>query len=452
MTRRPTDRAAAEPAPAARGGTRRAPVVLSVLVLALLAALLFAVFGRPGARREANRAPAAPAARGGVQGMAGMEGMTMPGDGSVRLSAAQLRQFGVTFGTAEQRTLTNEVRTVGTVTADETRIASVTSRVDGYVERLHVNATGQPVRRGQAMAAVYSPELLAAQQELLVARRLDRTAGEGAVPGVPAVTGDLTGAARQRLRLLGVSDAQIDAVLRTGQPERTVTLHAPSGGVVTEKHVVQGQAVRAGMALFTLTDLSVVWVDVQLRAADAGLVREGATADLEFAGLPGRPYKGRVAYVYPTVGEQTRTLSARVVVGNADGRLKPGMYATARLSGPARAALTVPRTAVVQTGDRAIVFVDLGGGRLQPRDVEIGRVAGDYAEVLTGLEPGQRVVTSAQYLLESESNLGEVMKSMIGTGGSAGGMESMPGMPEMDMKGADTRGMPGAATPPARPR
>ena len=193
----------------------------------------------------------------------------------------------------------------------------MTSKFGGYVERLYVNVTGQPVRRGQPLAAIYSPELLAAQQELLVARGLDRTVGESAVPGVPASGGSLLAAARQRLRLWDVSDAQIAEVLRTGRPSRTVTLYAPASGIVTEKHVVQGQAIQAGMPLYGVTDLSTVWVEVQLREADAGLVRDGTVADLTFAGLPDRPYTGRVTYVYPTVGETTRTLAARVVVSKA---------------------------------------------------------------------------------------------------------------------------------------
>lgn len=412
--------------------------------LAAAAATVSVALGALYVVRARDRAPTRTTASASeMKGMSGMGDMNMSSDGSVQLTASQLRQFGVTFGTVEQRTLTNEVRTVGTVTADETRLATVTSKIGGYVERLYVNTTGQPVRRGQPLAAIYSPELLAAQQELLLARGLDRTMGESAVPGVPNGAGGLLAAARQRLRLWDVSDAQINELLRTGRPSRTITLYAPVSGVVTEKQVVQGQAIQAGMPLYGVTDLSTVWVNVQLREGDASLVREGMVADLEFTGLPGRPYKGRVTYVYPTVGETTRTLAARVVVSNSDGQLKPGMYATARLASPGRTALTVPRAAVVQTGERALVFVDMGNGQLMPHDVELGRTVGEYAEVLAGVEPGQRVVTSAQFLLESESNLAEVMKSMIGMGGSGGAMNDMKGM---EMQGADTRAMPGAAS------
>jgi len=296
---------------------------------------------------------------------------------------------------------------------------------------------------------VYSPELVAAEEDLLVARRLDRTLGESAVPGVPAGPPDLLATARRRLRLLDVSEAQIDDVLRSGRTRRAVTLYAPATGIVTQKNVVQGQAIQAGQMLYTVADLSTVWVDVELRESDAGAVRAGSTAALDFAAYPGRPFTGRVQYVYPTLQEQSRTLRARVVVPNAAGLLKPGMYATVRLTSAAqRAALTVPTSAVIRTGERNLVFVDMGGGALMPHDVEVGRTAGDYTEVLAGLEPGQRVVTSAQFLLESESNLGEVMKSMVGMGNSGGGMQDMPGM---NMKGADVRGMPGMAAPASAP-
>jgi membrane fusion protein, copper/silver efflux system len=188
-----------------------------------------------------------------------------------------------------------------------------------------------------------------------------------------------------------------------------------------------------------------VWVEAELREADAGTVSEGSPATVELAAFPGRPVAGTVSYVQPVVQEQARTLRARIVLPNPDGRIRPGMYATVRLSAPARTALTVPTSALVRTGERTLVFVDLGGGRIQPREVEAGRVAGEWAEVLSGLEPGQRVVTSAQFILDSESNLGEVMRGMISQTGSGdmGGMGMPAGSTEgMEDKGADMKGMP----------
>jgi multidrug efflux pump subunit AcrA (membrane-fusion protein) len=379
-----------------------------------------------------------------------MGGMNMSGDGTVRLTADQIRQFGVTFGGVEMRTLTDEVRTVGIVSFDETRMARVAPKFSGYIEKLYVDFTGQPVRAGQPFLEIYSPELVSAQEELLLAARLDRSLGESAVPGVPAGSPNLLAAARRRLRLWDISEAQIDEILRSGKVRRTLTLYAPVSGIVTEKNVLQGQAVQAGENLYTIADLSEVWVEAELREADAGSVREGSPATVELNAFPGRPLRGRVEYVYPTLQEQARTLKARIAIPNPDGRTKPGMYAQVSFSTPTRTALTVPTSAVLNTGARTLVFMDMGAGNLMPMVVETGRVAGEYTEILSGLEPGQRVVTSAQFLLDSESNLAEVMKSMIGMGTASGtsGMD-MPASPasgtgdreQMEMKGADMKGM-----------
>ncbi|MGH7506541.1 MAG: efflux RND transporter periplasmic adaptor subunit, partial [Longimicrobiales bacterium] len=334
-----------------------------------------------------------------------MDGTPIGSDGGVRLTADQIRTFGVTFGTVEQRTLTDEVRTVGIVNFDETRMAGVTTKFSGYVERLYVDFTGRPVRRGEPLVEIYSPELVAAQEELLLAARLEQDLARTTVPGVPPGSMNLLAAARQRLRLWDISDAQIERILRTGRAQRTLTLYAPVSGIVVEKNILAGQAVQAGQPLYTIADLSEVWVEAELRETDAGLVAQGDVATIEVSAFPGRPLQGRVEYVYPTLQEQARTLKARIALANPDGRLKPGMYATVRLRAPGRTALTVPTSAILNTGERRIVFVDMGAGGIMPHEVEIGQVSGEYAEVVSGLEPGQRVVTSAQYMLDSESNL-----------------------------------------------
>lgn len=375
-----------------------------------------------------------------MAGMEGMAGMSPRDDGSIALTADQLRTFGVTFGAAELRTMINAVRATGTVVVDETRIVQVAPRVGGFVERLHVNVTGQAVQRGQPLLELYSPELLAAQQELLLAAGLQRNIGHSAVPGIPDNTTDLVAAAKRRFQLWDVSARQVDEVLRTGRTRRTMTLHSPASGVVTERTVVQGQSIMPGEKLFTIADLSRVGVEADLRGADGASVRVGTAAEIEITSLAGQSFTGRVEYVYPTVVTDARTTRARIVVANANGLLKPGMYATVRLSTPSRKALTVPTSAVVRTGERALVFVDLGGGKLKSQEVEAGTVSSDYTEILAGIEPGQRVVTSAQFLLDSESNLGDVMKSMMGMGGGTGDMKGMD-MKGMDMKGADMRGM-----------
>jgi Cu(I)/Ag(I) efflux system membrane fusion protein len=388
--------------------------------------------------------------------MADMPGMSMTSGGSARLTPGQLKQFGVTFGTVEKRTLSSESRVAGVVMVDESRLAQVAPKFAGFVERLYVNATGQPVRRGQPLANVYSPDLVSAQQELLLAGQLQRDIGRTAVPGVPGTNTDLVAAARRRLELWDISEAQIAEVLRAGKVRRTLTLYAPVSGIVLEKKVMQGQSIAAGEQLYTIADLNDVWIEVSVRETDATAVRTGTSADIEFSGLPGRTFKGRVRYVYPTLDTASRSVRARVVVTNTGGVLKPGMYATVRLTTPSRSALTVPTSALLRTGDRTVAFMDMGNGELMPMDVEVGRTAGEYTEVLSGLDAGTMVVTSAQFLLDSESNLGEVMKSMMGQMGAgdkaSGAMQDMPGMtmPGMAMPNAPARGT--SASPSKPPR
>ncbi len=428
----------------------RRPLVVGALSVTVLLVVTLIVLNRGSSKTPTKTPPT----RSSATSMSGMDmpGMNMGSDGSVALTAQDQRRFGVTFGTVQVRPLSNEVRTVGTVLVNETRLAKVTPKFSGYVEQLYVNFVGQPVRRGQPLVAVFSPDLLAAQQELLLASRLSKSIAGTAVPGVPGNSVDLVAAAKQRLRLWDVPEAQINSVLSSGRVMRTVTLYAPASGIVLDKKVVQGQAIQAGEELYTIADLSDVWVDAQLREADAGAVAAGTPATLEFASYPGRLFAGRVTYIYPMLAEQARTVRARIAVVNPGGLLKPGMYATVRLSTTARSALSVPRSAVVQTGERALVFVDMGGGKLVPHTVQLGRSGSDYIEVLSGVQAGQRVVTSAQFLIDSESNLGEVMKAMAGMGGS------MPvttgpapaGANEMNAKGADMRNMPGMSTTPKR--
>lgn len=358
-----------------------------------------------------------PSAQESTPGMENMPGMDMSGrdlgDGTVALTAGQLSEFGVTFGTVAVRTLKSTTRATGIVTVDETRVARVAPKASGYVERVYADYTGQTVRRGEPLVELYSPDVLAAQEELLLAARLAGTLTDSGVPGVPGSRLDVLGTARRRLRLLDVTEAQIDEVLRTGRASRTITIFAPGGGTIMEKSVVLGEAVDAGATLYTIADLSRVWVEAEVREADAAMLKRGLKAEIALAGQPGRVLAGRVEFVYPTVDPATRSVRARIGVANADGALRPGAYAIASLTAPARRALTVPTSAVIHTGERSLVFVDMGNGRLMAHDVETGRREGDLVEVLTGVEAGQRVVTSAQYLLESESNLADVMRAMM---------------------------------------
>ena len=408
--------------------SRRLAWAAGAVALAASVALGTWVLSRSRGEQATAKGPQPSAGTKDMPGMAGMNGMQMSGSGTVQISPTQIRQFGITFGTAERRRLTGEVRTTGVVAADETRVVEVAPRFGGFVEQLHADFTGRAVRRGEPLLAIYSPEVFATMQELIVARRMAR-ATSADVPGVTTGATDLVAAARQRLQLLGVGDAAIEAALESGQAPRTVTVFAPVSGVVTEKRVVLGQAIPAGQALYTIADLSTVWVNADVREANAAAVRAGTSADVDVAALPGRPLRGVVTYVQPVMRTETRTVTARISVVNANGQLKPGMFATVVLRPGSREALVVPTAAVVRTGERSVVFVDMGGGELMPHEVQTGAVSGDFTEIMSGVGAGDRVVTSAQFLIDSESNLGEVMRSMLGQGSAAAqDMKNMPGM------------------------
>ena len=393
-----------------RPTTKRAGLWLGAAALVLVVAVGAWALSRRGAR-PLRDSMAGMEMKG--ESMPGRAGMEMGDEGAIGLTADQVRTFGITFGTAEVRPLEKTIRVVGLVDYDETRMAYVAPKFGGYVERLYVDFTGQPVSRGQPLLEIYSPELVSAQEELLLARELDKKIGQSGVEGVAAGSAGLLAQARRRLRYWDISEGQIERVLSTGQVQRTLTLHAPVSGIVMEKDVLEGQAVMPGDELYMIADLSEVWVEAELFEADAALVEEGMPAAIEVTAFPGRTFEGRIEYVYPTLKEETRSMTARIALPNPGGRLKPGMYATVRLEKGLGEALAVPRSAILRTGDKAIAFVDMGGGRLMPHDLTLGTPGEEYVEVLEGLEPGARVVTSAQYLLDSESNLAEVMRAMM---------------------------------------
>jgi RND family efflux transporter MFP subunit len=352
----------------------------------------------------------------GMGGMAGMAGMDMGGTGeagSIRLAPSDVATFGITFGSAEVRPLARTVRAVGLVELDETRVAYVAPKFGGWAERLHIDFTGQAVRVGQPLLDVYSPELVTAQEELLLAARMLESVDGSRAADVAESAAELYASARRRLEYWDIDAEHIDSLVETGEVRRTLTLHVPAAGVVLEKAVVAGQAFQPGTTLYQIADLSRVWVSAEIFESDVALVRVGSPVEVTVEALPGHVYRGTVEYVYPTLSERTRSVRARVALGNPEGRLKPGMYATVRLASAVGDVLTVPASAVLQTGERSVVFVDMGDGALTPHEVDLGVGGESLVQVLSGLEPGQRVVTSAQFLLDSESNLAEVMRAMM---------------------------------------
>jgi multidrug efflux pump subunit AcrA (membrane-fusion protein) len=336
----------------------------------------------------------------------------------VSLSPEQARRIGVTYAVATIGPLEKEIRTVGQVTFDETRLQTISPKIDGFVEQLYVNATGQPVSAGQPLLSIYSPMLVQAQEELLLAKRL-----QGDVSGASAEArrsaSELLESARRRLAYWDIPPGEIASIERSGRARRTLTLYSPANGYVMEKSIVAGQKVMAGDALYRVADLRTVWVEGEVFEQDLANVRVGQVVHADFQALPGEHRMGRIAFVYPTVNAETRTARVRVVLPNGDHRLMPGMYATLRIVGTARSGvLTIPRDAVLVTGERNIVFVREANGQLVPHEVALGVANDERVEILRGISAGQTVVASATFLVDAESNLGK----------AAGGMGDMPGM------------------------
>lgn len=336
---------------------------------------------------------------------------------AITLTDADARRIGVTFATATRDAISREVRTVGQITFDESRVHAIAPKIDGWVERLYVNTTGQPVAQGQPLLTIYSPMLVSAQEELLLAQRLQGDV-TGADAGTAQRAADLVASARRRLAYWDIPASEIAAIERTGAVRKTLTLRSPVSGHVLEKNVLVGQKIMAGDALYRVADLRAVWVEGEVYEQDLASVRVGQTVRAEFQALPGERRTGRISYVYPTLNPETRTVRVRVVLPNRDLRLKPGMYATIRITGGARVALTVPRSAVLSTGERSIVFVRNASGSLGPREVSLGASYEDRIEILRGVSAGETVVASATFLVDAESNLGTAL----------GGMGDMPGM------------------------
>jgi membrane fusion protein, copper/silver efflux system len=335
----------------------------------------------------------------------------------VRLTSDQVRAIGITFTTVDRGPLTRFVRTVGQVIPAESNLADVTAKVDGYVDRLFVDATGRAVRKGEPLLSLYSPMLVSAQEELLTALRLTASVDSGDAEAWRSAQA-LLAASRRRLAYWDVSADQIARLERTGEVTKALTLTAPESGVVLEKMVVAGQGVMPGMKLYRIADLSTVWIEGEVFEQDLAFVRVGAPARVELAAYPGRTWRGRVSFVYPVVDEQSRTARVRVVLTNGGGALRPGMYGTLFFDAvldPDR--LSVPAEAVVMTGERNLVFVVRPDGVLEPREVVLGARGDGRVQILSGVAAGDRIVASANFLVDAESRLA-----------TGSGMSDMPGM------------------------
>ena len=326
--------------------------------------------------------------------------------GTVAISPQRVQLLGVRTEAAVERTLTRTVRAVGTIAVDERRLAVVAPRFEGWIQRLLVNETGQPVRRGQPLFEVYSPELAAAEQEYVIAREAGRALAD-ADREVRSSTAGIAEAALARLRNFDLPEGEITRLRRSGTVNRTLTLIAPIDGVVLEKNAVQGMRFAPGDTLYRLADLSTVWLLADVFEQDLGLIRPGQEATVGLTAYPERPFEGKVTFLYPTVNATTRTARVRIEIPNPDQRLKPDMYATVEIAASVGTApmVVVPDSSVLDTGTRQTVLVERAAGRYEPRAVSVGRRADGYVEIRRGVAAGERVVVGANFLIDAESNL-----------------------------------------------
>ncbi len=382
---------------------------------------------------------AAPAQTPPMADMPGMESGG-PSPKAVYISPARQQLVGVRTGTVARQSVEGTVRTVGMVTYDETRVAEIHTRVSGWVEQLYVNYVGKPVRQGQPLFALYSPDLVTAEGEYLIAAHARDQAGLLPPEEKTAANAFLT-ASHQRLKRLEMTDAQIDALEKAGTVSRTVTLSSPFDGVVLEKSAVAGQYVTPEMMTFKLADLSSVWVVGQAFEYEAVRFQVGNVIDVEFPYGQADKLEATIDFIYPGVDPQTRRVRFRATLKNPDRKLKPDTYVTLTWHGSASDRLVVPKEAVIDTGDRKYVLLALDQGYFEPRDVQLGLPAGEFYSVVSGVAEGDRVVTSAQFLIDSETNLMAAMQNMsmsmpgmdMGTKPVSPAMSAMPTISSMPM-------------------
>jgi RND family efflux transporter MFP subunit len=328
---------------------------------------------------------------------------------TIMLPPERIQRIGVRSATVRREKLSHRVRTVGYVALDESRLAKVQTRFAGWIEKLFVSETGVFVRQGQPLAAIFSNELYLAQVEYLGTREAE---ARSATPEMREVQKSLGQAARKRLDLLGIPAQQIAQLETTGKPVRAMVLHSPVSGHLLQKTAILGTYLQPGTELFTLADLSRVWILAEVYERDLPHVRLGQKATVRLEAIPGRHFTGRVRLIYPTVTDQTRTLKARIELQNPRLALRPGMYAHVELSLARRESLVAPSEALVDTGEETYAFVAHPGGLFEPRTVRVGLRLGDRAEVLAGLREGERVVTSANFLIDSESRIRAAIEGM----------------------------------------
>lgn len=345
----------------------------------------------------------------------------------VQLSLERLQSIGVKFGAVTRKPVQDEIRETGNVAMDETRLTYVQTRFSGYIEKVFADATYKYVRKGQPLFTIYSPELAAAEREYLVAKQNAQRLSRSTVPGVAAGVDSLVQASTDRLKQWDIPAAEIARLESSGQVLQAVEIDSPASGYVTERHALPNLTVQPDTHLYTIADLSTVWVFAQVYQNDLGRIHVGEAAELTVDSYPGKTFAGRVDFIYPDVDMITRTARVRLVFANPRLLLTPGMFVNVALRVPLGSQLVVPVDGVLQSGTRQIVFVDRGAGYLEPREVQLGPQAnGDYI-VLKGLKAGERIATSANFLIDSESQLQAAIGSFVPPPPGAGAAAAMNG-------------------------
>jgi len=331
----------------------------------------------------------------------------------VQISPQRLQSIGVKTGNVERKLVADEIRTTGSVAVDERRLAYVQMRFSGYIQKVFADATYQYVRKGQPLFTIYSPDLVATEREYLVAKQNQQQVAQSTVQGVTASAASLLDAAAERLKQWGVPQKEVARLDSTGQVQQELEVDSPVSGYITERNALPSVAVQPEMRLYTIADFSTVWVQAQVFQNDLERIKIGAPAALTVNTYPGRTFAGRVDFVYPQVDMETRTAKVRIVFSNSVLQLKPGMFVNVSLKIPMGTQLVIPATGVLQSGTREIVFVERSDGYIEPREVQLGARIGDDFIVLKGLKAGEQIVSSANFLIDSESQLQAALGSFV---------------------------------------
>jgi membrane fusion protein, copper/silver efflux system len=413
---------------------RTAFVVALVLAVVLAAGLVYVGWRyvwRPPANAASAAAPAETSGTRGASvqnsGQAQTSGMTQQEAKLVpiQLSPQRLQSIGVKSGVVRIEPVVDDIRTVGNVAVDERLVSYVQLRFSGWIQKVFVNSTYQYVRKGEPLFTIYSPDLVTTEQEYLIAKRNQNVLASSTVPGVAAGAVSLFGAAQERLRQWQVPAREIDRLGKTGRVSRELTIDSPASGYVTEYNAIPQLYAQPQTRLYTMANLSTVWVIAEFYQDQIAGISPGDPATVTVDSFPGEAFRGRVDFVYPNVDMTTRTVKVRLVFPNPGVRLKPGMFVNVDVKRSMGREMVIPASGVFQTGTQSIVFVDHGGGYLEPRTVTVGSQVGDNYIVLKGLKPGERVVSSANFLIDSESQLQAALGSFIPPPPGAGAAASM---------------------------